>query len=361
MGAKMGHMSQTLIGAVAVVCLVGSAHFVSQLFMWISAPVSLPLPDTPSEPYPFFNIPAIKSAPISLVVPCQAEDFLFIPLFLESLANQTVAPAATHLILNLPSASSDGAKLDLLDMEDDRAWLKSMIPHQQSSIPDSNASYPVVLEAILKGTAPASLSLQSIRHLTLHFRAGKHYAGDNRMYGANVSKADGTDIVSFFDCDDYLHPQRTEYVWKMFEEHSELEALIHNYELIRLSEWKTEFPKFMEPKEYLPENQTLIWSYEEIHDRLPIKAFENETLGEPRQEKGSQWYFPIDMDLPRRKPWWPAGHNGWLTIKRDTVESVPYPVDLARGQDSLYNWRLIREKRNFNIIPIVLAAYLRQR
>eukprot|EP01056_Protomagalhaensia_sp_Gyna25_P005122 Protomagalhaensia_sp_Gyna_25__5121@NODE_593_length_3046_cov_78_792484_g460_i0_p1_GENE_NODE_593_length_3046_cov_78_792484_g460_i0NODE_593_length_3046_cov_78_792484_g460_i0_p1_ORF_typecomplete_len365_score46_14Glyco_tranf_2_3/PF13641_6/0_0029Glycos_transf_2/PF00535_26/1_2e03Glycos_transf_2/PF00535_26/0_01_NODE_593_length_3046_cov_78_792484_g460_i04541548 len=351
----------------AAACLFGTAHLTAML-MISSSESSLrktPILDSYSPPVPgrHFIVPDPEPAPFSLVVPCQAEDFYLLPLFLESLANQTIVPQSTHLVLNLPPSRSGGAKLALLDDQDDEAWLHSLLVQRDDKLqgPSANKSLPETIDSVLKSRAPAGVSLRKVHNLTLHMRAGKHYAGDNRMYGANVSKADGTDIVSFFDCDDYLHPRRTEYVWKTFQMHPELEALIHGFQLIPISQWEEKFPRFLADKDYMPGNESFPWSYEQIHKGLPVKDFANEIKGEPRQVKNSMWFFPRNMNLPKHPPYSSFGHNGWLTVKRETLESVPYPVDMARGQDSLYNWRLIREMRNFNVLPLPLAAYIRQR
>src|SRR5699024_9796251 len=48
-------------------------------------------------------------------------------------------------------------------------------------------------------------ALDVIPNTKVFVRSGVHYAGDNRMYGATRSRED-TQLVSFFDCDDYMHP-----------------------------------------------------------------------------------------------------------------------------------------------------------
>eukprot|EP01057_Protomagalhaensia_wolfi_P000752 Protomagalhaensia_wolfi_Nauph_80__751@NODE_1431_length_1536_cov_8_891784_g1105_i0_p1_GENE_NODE_1431_length_1536_cov_8_891784_g1105_i0NODE_1431_length_1536_cov_8_891784_g1105_i0_p1_ORF_typecomplete_len391_score58_61Glyco_tranf_2_3/PF13641_6/0_0002Glycos_transf_2/PF00535_26/3_9e03Glycos_transf_2/PF00535_26/0_00076_NODE_1431_length_1536_cov_8_891784_g1105_i03641374 len=336
--------------------------------MWVSTPLSAELQLVSQEGHQEevspFNPQTKKPAPISLVVPCQAEDFPVLPLFFESLANQTVAPQATHLVLNLPSTGSDGAKLSLLGLGDE-SWLEAAThaPNFDADLPvsDKKLSLSEAIDRLLKERTPLQLSLRRIPHLTLHLRAGKHYAGDNRMYGANASSTDGTQIVSFFDCDDYLHPQRTEFVWKTFEQHPELDALVHLFQSINVTSWDEMMPQFLETKDYMPENETFPWSYEEIYSKVPFHQFAHEPNGEPRQVGGSLFWFPHDMYLSAHPPYTNYGHNGWLTVRREVLNSVPYPTDMARGQDSLYNYRLLKAKKKFNVLPIRLAAYVRPR
>eukprot|EP01054_Gregarina_sp_Poly1_P007900 Gregarina_sp_Poly_1__7899@NODE_449_length_8316_cov_26_811735_g367_i0_p4_GENE_NODE_449_length_8316_cov_26_811735_g367_i0NODE_449_length_8316_cov_26_811735_g367_i0_p4_ORF_typecomplete_len380_score35_35Glyco_tranf_2_3/PF13641_6/0_22Glycos_transf_2/PF00535_26/4_3e02Glycos_transf_2/PF00535_26/0_79_NODE_449_length_8316_cov_26_811735_g367_i056666805 len=357
------------------ICIFGVVHVgTSWVLTHISPNRQLSIPDLAFLSYPQYQATHVAlssshiktSVPMTLVVPCQAEDFKLLPVFLESLANQTVFPRSTHLILNLPPDYADGVQLGLID--NPLRVAKNIFTDLDQRKQDAQGRFAnrkkVVSEAldyVVETRIPMSLSLQHIPNLTLHLRAGKHYAGDNRMYGANMSDDNVTSLVSFFDCDDYLHPQRTELVHRAFDLHSELEALIHGFTLIPLTQWDDLFGKFIAPIERMPNNKTFLWSYDKLHAALPVDAFANETNGEPQQKRGSLWFFPRGMDLPRYPPYSAYGHNGWLTIKRKVLAEIQYPASLARGQDSLYNWRLIRARRNFNMLPLHLAAYLRQR
>eukprot|EP01053_Blabericola_migrator_P001331 Blabericola_migrator_1__1330@NODE_1345_length_4757_cov_239_576333_g902_i0_p3_GENE_NODE_1345_length_4757_cov_239_576333_g902_i0NODE_1345_length_4757_cov_239_576333_g902_i0_p3_ORF_typecomplete_len243_score26_70Glycos_transf_2/PF00535_26/86Glycos_transf_2/PF00535_26/1_2_NODE_1345_length_4757_cov_239_576333_g902_i039384666 len=163
-------------------------------------------------------------APLSLVIPCQSEDFIYIPMLLESLANQTVAPKSTHLILNIPPQAANGSVLPLLsDFDFARGtWthemLDDLIVTQQRNHPNRTANAAEAKAYLLATRIPVGVSLQKIHNLTIHVRSGVHYAGDNRMYGANMTLlADDSDdaLIGFFDCDDYLHPQRTAFLHKV--------------------------------------------------------------------------------------------------------------------------------------------------
>lgn len=373
-----------VIACVFVIAHIAVAWFLSKI-VELRHPLSLPLESSFLATSPPILIPPPPrilstfkgSVPITLVVPCQAEDFNLLPIFLESLANQTVWPQSTHLVLNVPPDHSNGIKLAILGHQQSQfAGIESdairQLDENLTAISRNNTASEA-LKYVVSTRIPLTLSLQHIPNLTLHIRAGRHYAGDNRIYGANVSAAElqhdhqvsnstlNESLVSFFDCDDYLHPQRMEFVHRTFTLHADLEALIHGFTLIPLTQWDELFPKFMQPLDYMPDNKSFMWSYERIHAALPIDTFANEPQGEPQQKKGSLWFFPRGMDLPRYPPYSAYGHNGWLTVKRRVLAEVEYPVTLPRGQDSLYNWRLIRARRNFNVLPLQLAAYLRQR
>eukprot|EP01053_Blabericola_migrator_P001330 Blabericola_migrator_1__1329@NODE_1345_length_4757_cov_239_576333_g902_i0_p5_GENE_NODE_1345_length_4757_cov_239_576333_g902_i0NODE_1345_length_4757_cov_239_576333_g902_i0_p5_ORF_typecomplete_len153_score13_28_NODE_1345_length_4757_cov_239_576333_g902_i034703928 len=149
--------------------------------------------------------------------------------------------------------------------------------------------------------------------------------------------------------------------FQTFTLNPDLEALVHGFQLIPMTQWDKDFPKFMSPRQYMPNDKSFLWSYEMMHENLPVNDYANETNGEPKQAKGSLWFFPKNMRLPPHTGYSIAGHNGWLTIKKKVLYDVPYPQNLSRGQDSLYNYRLIRAKKNWNMLPIPLAAYVRAR
>jgi glycosyltransferase involved in cell wall biosynthesis len=55
------------------------------------------------------------------------------------------------------------------------------------------------------------------------------HPGGNRNRAAAVAKARGADLLSFFDSDDIMHPERLDRVEKLFEIHPDLTAVSHNY------------------------------------------------------------------------------------------------------------------------------------
>ena len=46
-----------------------------------------------------------------------------------------------------------------------------------------------------------------------------------------------TDIISFMDCDDLMHPQRLEFIKKSFD--NDIDAVVHEFEISHNCEWKT--------------------------------------------------------------------------------------------------------------------------
>ena len=55
------------------------------------------------------------------------------------------------------------------------------------------------------------------------------HPGGNRNRAAAVAEKRGADILSFFDSDDIMHPERIERVEKLFESHPDFTAVLHNY------------------------------------------------------------------------------------------------------------------------------------
>jgi len=300
------------------------------------------------------------TVPMALIIPCQNEDMPLLPLLLESLANQTVYPSEVILVLNIAPTAAEGVLLTKLGSlrSSEENVIKSLMAVNNSAF----SSVPAESKPqILKSRAPVEISLAEIPRISIYVRSGVHYAGDNRMFGSKKASS-GSKLISFFDCDDYLHPQRTEYLYRTFVANPELEVLIHGFQLIRMSTWNTLFNKFVKKVPYLDGmNITFpLWPYELLQERLPVNAYANLPDGEPTQKKDEIWFYPKGMRLPRYPGIQTQGHNGWITIKKEILKKVPYPVNLRRGQDSLYNWRLLKAKVMFNMLPIKLAAYIRQ-
>lgn len=65
-----------------------------------------------------------------------------------------------------------------------------------------------------------------------------------------------TDLISFIDGDDLIHPKRIEYVKSVFSDHPEVEAIYHSYEPKKLSEKNDPFQEIENPSLLL--NETTI-------------------------------------------------------------------------------------------------------
>ena len=64
-----------------------------------------------------------------------------------------------------------------------------------------------------------------------------HSTPKNGAENRNIaSEKLSTDIISFIDCDDLMHPQRIEYIKNSFNEG--IDALVHNFEMSHNRDWK---------------------------------------------------------------------------------------------------------------------------
>eukprot|EP01068_Selenidium_serpulae_P017764 Selendium_serpulae@DN6405_c0_g1_i6.p1 len=164
-----------------------------------------------------------------------------------------------------------------------------------------------------------------------------------------------------------MHPQRIEFLDRMLREHPSTEALLTGY--------KRHSPRnFGDAKAYLKNKSSfdpnekdifaLRWPYEALWEAPPIKKDWNgrkwdlaDSYSEPNREKGNIWYLPLHMSLT---PPMQAVANGWLTVRRSVIDEVPYP-NIRRGEDSLYNYRLLKNKKKLAHLPLRLGAYLPSR
>lgn len=157
-----------------------------------------------------------KEVPLTMVIPCHSEDFRVLPMVLHSLAAQTVKPFETILVLSFPPSASNGTLFtifngDSLQMKDeffdDWAASKSWDKAEKLKVEHK-------LRSILQGLTNMSESMAHIPNLKIFIRSGKYFAGHNRIFGADQA-SNSSEVISFFDCDDYLHPERTEIIYNV--------------------------------------------------------------------------------------------------------------------------------------------------
>lgn len=132
----------------------------------------------------------------------------------------------------------------------------------------------------------------------------KSFAGKNRNRGASVSKSD---LISFMDADDRMHPQRTEALCQVQAKTSS-NSIVHTYVM-------------KENGDDLPGNVKKFKVYESqvFHDK-------NKTDKEPHFEK-----WPFEMPI----------HHGHVTITRALFGKVKQPENMKRGQDAAFLRRIM--------------------
>lgn len=262
-------------------------------------------------------------ANISLLVPSVVTDVKKIIPFLISILMQTVLPSETIMALAVPEQS----------------------------------------EAELLTNTLANLGLPQFR---IFLRGGTHRAGDNRVYLSTLSKYE---VNSFFDCDDFMFPQRIELISRVFDLYPELESTLHGY--IAGTETMFKDGRLIDylSKYILTDNDiynwTMKWDYADFWNQHPILHYNDSASNwipdDPHTEPNhsprisEHWYFGLGTSLtpPHRF----GMHNGWVTFRKSILKFVPYP-DLFYGEDSLFNWRTLKNKRNFTLIDYGLGVYL---
>lgn len=284
--------------------------------------------------------------PITLVVPCESEDWDKLPEFLESVANQTRRPYETILILSTTDVST----------------------HTQLWYPETNSK---------EGIVAMPMSVDSIPRLQMHTRSGLFYAGQNRMFGSSHSHS-SCKFITFFDCDDYMHPQRLEVLFDTFEENPQVDAILHSATEVHDAKWpylkSTYLSEDLSP--YMHPVQ-LPWKPDEILSALtkvyPEKWDIRDRMTEPSWPESplQKWWFhrflegylpPLDDSLSHPYNKWKArSQNGWLTVRKDVLTNLPYPVDASRGQDAIYNFRLIKSGARLVYVNLPIGVYLRPR
>eukprot|EP00922_Rhytidocystis_sp_ex-Travisia-forbesii_P036051 GHVS01053487.1.p1 GENE.GHVS01053487.1~~GHVS01053487.1.p1 ORF type:complete len:483 (+),score=50.80 GHVS01053487.1:60-1451(+) len=388
-----------------------------------SAPTYIPPPiPKPSLPKPL--------APISLIVPLTFQDASNLDLFVQSLIEQTILPkeviftvsavphkALLRPVLQQPSNStSDDVSFGsnhVLAYAIYRRYVQALRSVVRTCVGLGTGKVGWVM-AGQQGPTKLAGGAECLR-LRVFVREGIHFSGDNRMLGFSKSTED---IVTFFDSDDIMSPNRTEILLKIFQNHHKLEALLHGFIPCRecdnpkvTRDWdvdwsflstivhhttnsssstKQPFPSLLYLSGALPLQPQLPLSFQvppgpwksvtfphafqrrmlafkrerlrlptfrhtfkQIQRKLP--RFGRKPFEAPNIPGTGMWAFPMDMDLVDH-----SLHNGWVTIRRRVVEvkGVEYDRKVRRGQDSLFNWRMIKSKVNFNYITTRLGLYV---
>lgn len=294
--------------------IVGGLHVEQQDS--VEAPAVVPVATTQS--------PKPTSA-ISLLIPCSEKHFYRLSDVMESIQFQTYQPHETIIAFSIE------------DKHDKQLGIKD-IAKASMNMPDS---------------------------FQVHLRGGQHYAGSNREF---LAKQATGDVVSYFDCDDMMHPRRIEVLHKIFTANPDLDAALHCYDFYQRKNWNvTEKMKKMDAVINMTavDNWKPLWPYEKLAQTTPFtKLWGNKTWNINDRESEppnylpnvkEHWFFPLNMGL---RGFGCSPHNGWLTLRRRVALDVPYPKELRRGQDAVYNWRVIKSKKNFGFLPYRLGTYV---
>lgn len=281
-------------------------------------------PDMTTAPLLEYDRPRTDSdIGITLAIPCWKLHWRLLPDIIDSLQRQTQLPNQTLIVLSTDHSSENLTKT--------ASWL-----HQYSSL-----------------------------GVEVEMRVGKFRAGQHREHIVNIARHD---VVSFMDCDDVMHPQRTEIIYKMFDKHRDLNALFHLFVLMKRYSWSEKFNYFRFKDVTVDDKRLeLPYPYAAYHYQPGILNFTNRPWNvsdgktEPNylakvagEENGKNWYFPADFPLFEEFTISPNGH---VTLSRSGVFDVPFSHNM-QGEDSIYSWRLLRMKKNVTLVTERLSAYV---
>lgn len=291
-------------------------------------------------------------APISVIIPCSSKHWLKLPRVLESIAYQSLLPHETIVVLT----------------EDDTYTPKRTLRDIDLRIPYVDTDVDTYKPSKQHTFAHAS---HSVPNLQLKFEQGNNYAGENRVIGASYA-SNVSELYMFFDCDDYMHPQRIGAIYDIFKNDTDIEALIHGADVYESSAKfeRNRIEFIVSDRRSSFENFTPPWSFAHLTEQLKQNTptwILNDTDAEPNWKLPKhEWHFPrhmhLDMSVVRRFSHTPHRHslihNAWLSIRPHTFWQVPYPNNLG-GEDSLYVYRLIQSGKNFTYLHSALGAYIR--
>lgn len=190
---------------------------------------------------------------------------------------------------------------------------------------------------------PDILSLLPLPEAKFYMRGGIHYPADQRTYLAEQSEQP---ILTYFDCDDYMHPQRLEFLTKAFGNNPDIDYLLHG----------------------------CIRSNESISD-IPISEIKNFADNPFTTAKMDSWKSPLSKekieniykrtdkiininDLLRSKKiiekeylW----NDGYMSLKKFVFDALGFPEGV--GEDVLFTNKVIRSGFKLAGIDEPLAFY----
>lgn len=166
------------------------------------------------------------------------------------------------------------------------------------------------------------------------------FAGANRNLAAARATELGATLLSFFDADDIMHPQRLECIEKIYEEHPKITGLIHHFIVgpkAGMAAYKGEKPIPWEPiiHDYM-ENPYTINQY----NRLNIIKFQMCFMRKIRRGYG-------------------MAANGHLTVLADHWKEFPYLENIGKGEDNHFSASILVAKKLLAYTCDTLSCYMR--
>lgn len=156
--------------------------------------------------------------------------------------------------------------------------------------------------------------------ITIIYSKRRIVQAENRNISASML---GTDILSFIDADDLMHPRRIEFILKAFST-SDCESIVHNYQ-------------------YVPHGTSI--PYE---DETELKLSEDVFVKNPNQ--------PGCITYPVEKPF----HHAHLAVSKDVFARFQYPIQeqYYRIEDSVYLATLLANGVRIRYLENKLSQYM---
>eukprot|EP00923_Selenidium_pygospionis_P041954 GHVN01072816.1.p2 GENE.GHVN01072816.1~~GHVN01072816.1.p2 ORF type:complete len:391 (-),score=53.66 GHVN01072816.1:1388-2560(-) len=316
---------------------------------------------------------------VSLLIPCRFTDAASLDEVWGSIKEQTRMP--DELIVSVaegpaPIPDGDGCEYDKGDLE---AEIKHDLHHLEGEYRLID-SVSVEKRAGLEGFLSRISKLEgSIPKIKVFLKDGPATAGQQRKF---LLEQAAYTYGSFFDCDDYMHKRRMEAITTVLTNHRELDAVLHSYDGFSVKEawperWTDEGKEKFVSSIPFTDEELQSWTPSDRADELSDEPPFTDPEKMPFKDTAECVVTEIDFFTPQGEAcynhsWWmPKGidkdilasqgtspHNGWVTVRIRTAKEVGYPECLRAGQDSFFNWRLIKAGKKVVALPWKLGAYL---
>lgn len=167
------------------------------------------------------------------------------------------------------------------------------------------------------------------------------FAGGNRNLAAARAVELGATLLSFFDADDLMHPQRIERIEATFTAHPNMTGLVHHFVVgpkSRIDVYRGESPIPWEPI---------------VEDCLPDKAYVRGTYGKIDIIKFQQCF-----KRPFRRGYG-MGACGHISVLADFWNEFPYVDTIGKGEDNHFAASLLIHEKQLGYTGDTLSCYMR--
>lgn len=164
------------------------------------------------------------------------------------------------------------------------------------------------------------------------------YAGANRNIAATEAVKQGATHISFFDADDIMHPQRLEYIERVFTEHPELVGFLHCFlcgsaKKMEIYKGEVEIP------------------WEPITNEFMPNVFEPGEYGHD--------IIKFQYCFAKQRRGYGMAANGHISILADFWKENPYLETIGTGEDNHFSCSVIKKGKMLGYTGDTLSVYMR--